>query len=125
MQIKQRVGSTSTAQVEYLRGSRPGCDALADTLALASARKPKPLLDYASLTGSTFAALGTTYSGVLANCDRRLPMPVAAGRSSGAPAWPFPCGEDLAPLVSDATEVTGFGVRYGLSVLDHHLMEPA
>ncbi len=170
------VRASNGTTIEVVHTDAEGRMVLADTLALASGRKPRLLVDYATLTGSMITALGTGYSGALTNRDDLVPTLIAAGRASGERVWPFPCDEDFdaqlesdiadvkqCTLESDAdhilavrflsrfvaagvpwvhidlasaankgglahipTEVTGFGVRYSLSlVLDHHLMGPA
>jgi leucyl aminopeptidase len=168
------VTAANGTTIEVVHTDAEGRMVLADALALASGRKPKLLVDYATLTGSMITALGTTYSGALTNREDLLPALIAAGRDSGERVWPFPCDEDFdtalesdiadvkqCTLDSDAdhilaarflgrfvepgvpwvhvdlasaankgglahvpTEITGFGVRYSLSLLlDHRLME--
>jgi leucyl aminopeptidase len=68
---------------------------LADTLHRASSEKPGLVIDYATLTGSCIAALGTAYSGVFTLDDQLRNAAVAAGKDSGERVWPFPMDGDF------------------------------
>lgn len=52
------------------------------------------IIDYATLTGSCVAALGTNYSGAFTNRDVLIDDIIQAGRDSGERVWPFPIDED-------------------------------
>lgn len=168
------VTAANGTTIEVVHTDAEGRMVLADALALASGRKPRLLIDYATLTGSMITALGTRYSGALTNREDLLPTLIAAGRDSGERVWPFPSDEDFdALLESDVadvkqctlegeadhilaarflsrfvaagvpwvhvdlasaaskgglahvpTAITGFGVRYSLSLLlDHRAMD--
>jgi leucyl aminopeptidase len=69
---------------------------LADTLTLASREKPKLIIDYATLTGSCVAALGTKVSGVFTNRPDWNATLIKAGEDSGERVWPFPMFDDYA-----------------------------
>jgi len=153
--------------IEVIHTDAEGRMVLADALALASAKKPALLVDFATLTGSMIGALGTAYSGALTNRDEFIAPIMIAGKESGERVWPFPMDKDFdaqlesevadikqCTLESDAdhilgarflgkfvaqevpwihvdiassahkgglahvpTEVTGFGVRFGLHLL--------
>jgi leucyl aminopeptidase len=81
--------------IEVIHTDAEGRMVLADTLALASAKKPQLLIDFATLTGSCIGALGTAYSGVLSNRDEFVPELIQAGRASGERVWPFPMDADF------------------------------
>lgn len=66
----------------------------ADTLAMASGKKPKLLIDYATLTGACVYSLGTSYSGVFTNREELNQKLIEAGKDSGERVWPFPMDED-------------------------------
>ena len=80
--------------IEVVNTDAEGRLVLADTLAIASRRKPGLIIDYATLTGACVHALGTTYSGVFSNREHYLPLLIDAGIDSGERVWPFPMDED-------------------------------
>ena len=80
--------------------------ALADTLVLAGRESPKLIIDYATLTGASVAALTSRYSAVFSNRDDWLPALTDAGRRSGERVWPFPMDPDFdEELKSDLADV--------------------
>jgi leucyl aminopeptidase len=92
--------------IEVVHTDAEGRMVLADTLVLASRRKPRLIIDFATLTGACVYALGTSYSGVFSNRDGLLAALVDAGRSSGERVWPLPLDEDYdKPLESDIADV--------------------
>ncbi len=152
--------------IEVMHTDAEGRMVLADTLTLASRRKPDMMIDFATLTGSMAMALGARYSGVLGNRDELVQRAVSVGKQSGERLCAFPLDEDyeaaLDSKVADikqctldgeadhilaarflmrfvdgtpwlhvdlsasrcegglgiaATEVTGFGVAWGLGML--------
>ena len=52
------------------------------------------MFDFATLTGSMHVALGSRYSGVLANRPELLTQAVEAGKASGERVCAFPLDED-------------------------------
>ena len=80
--------------IEIIHTDAEGRMVLADTLTLASQRKPGLIIDYATLTGSCIDALGKNYSGVFTNRDALHGVLIEAGRASGERVWPFPQDED-------------------------------
>lgn len=80
--------------IEVVHTDAEGRMVLADTLAMASKKKPKLLIDYATLTGACVYSLGTAYSGVFTNKNEYNPILIEAGRQSGERVWPFPMDED-------------------------------
>ena len=71
---------------------------LADTLTLAAREKPDAMVDFATLTGSMVAALGTRYSGVLGD-SRLQASAITAGRLSGERVCAFPMDADYEPAL--------------------------
>jgi leucyl aminopeptidase len=67
---------------------------LADTLSLAARRKPRLMVDFATLTGTMHVALGDRYSGIFATSDELAAQSVAAGQSSGERVCTFPQDDD-------------------------------
>ncbi len=154
--------------IQVIHTDAEGRMVLADTLALAAARKPGALIDYATLTGACVYALTERYSGAFTNRMRERGLVEAAGAASGERVWCFPMDADfdtdLESQVADvmqcavegkgdhilaarflkrfvpdevpwlhldlaagsrhgglahiATEVTGFGVRFTLELLE-------
>lgn len=80
--------------IEIVHTDAEGRMVLADTLAMASKKKPALLIDYATLTGAAVYSLGTAYSGVFTNKDEFNPVLIEAGRQSGERVWPFPMDDD-------------------------------
>ena len=152
--------------IEIMHTDAEGRMVLADTLTLASRKKPDLMIDFATLTGSMAMALGARYSGVLGNRDELVQRAVSTGKQSGERLCAFPLDEDyetaldskvadikqctldgeadhilatrfLKRFVNDtpwlhvdlsasrcegglgivSTEVTGFGVAWGLAML--------
>ena len=81
--------------IQVIHSDAEGRLVLADTLALAARRKPKAMLDFATLTGACVYALTERMSGVFANREALADAAVAAGRDSGERLWPFPIPEDF------------------------------
>ncbi len=92
--------------IEVVHTDAEGRMVLADTLALVRKSKPDLAIDFATLTGSCVAALGTRYSGVFTN-DEALHAPlIAAGKTSGERVWPFPQDADYdKALDSDVADI--------------------
>ena len=80
--------------VEIIHTDAEGRMVLADTLTLASRRKPDLMVDFATLTGTMHTALGCRYSGIFANREELLANAIAAGKSSGERVWAFPMDAD-------------------------------
>jgi len=85
--------------IEVVHTDAEGRMVLADTLALATRRKPELTIDFATLTGSMTYALGTRYSGVFASSDALAEKSVAAGRQSGERVCVFPQDADYEPAL--------------------------
>jgi leucyl aminopeptidase len=92
--------------IEVVHTDAEGRMVLADTLALASRRKPGLIIDFATLTGACVYSLGTAYSGVFSNRADWLAKLIETGRRSGERVWPFPLDEDYdKPLESDIADI--------------------
>ena len=92
--------------IEIVHTDAEGRMVLADTLAMASKKKPKLIMDYATLTGACVYSLGTSYSGVFTNKEAFNPTLIEAGKDSGERVWPFPMDEDFDKLIdSDIADV--------------------
>jgi leucyl aminopeptidase len=86
--------------IEIMHTDAEGRMVLADTLTLASRKKPNLLIDFATLTGSMAVALGSRYSGVLGNRDALLQLAVQAGQQSGERLCAFPMDDDYEPALN-------------------------
>jgi len=92
--------------IEIMHTDAEGRMVLADTLSLAAKKKPAVIIDYATLTGSCVAALGTTYSGAFTNQDNLFNSIISAGKNSGERVWPFPIDKDFdSVLDSDIADI--------------------
>ncbi len=100
------VRAANGTSIEIVHTDAEGRMVLADTLALAARRKPRLIIDYATLTGACVYALSSRYSGALTNRRDWEPRLVAAGRDSGERVWPFPMDADFdETLKSDIADV--------------------
>ena len=81
--------------IETVHTDAEGRMILADTLALASKSKPKILIDYATLTGSSINALGKKYSSVFTNHFEWNSLLINIGAQVGERVWPFPMTMDF------------------------------
>lgn len=88
------VTASNGVSIEVMHTDAEGRMVLADTLAFAARKKPALMIDYATLTGSCVAALGTNYSGAFTNRSALIDDIIEAGRSSGERVWPFPIDSD-------------------------------
>jgi leucyl aminopeptidase len=89
------VRASNGTTIEIVHTDAEGRMVLADTLALASKRKPALIIDYATLTGSCISALSTRYSGALTNRMQLINDIIEAGQTSGERVWPFPQDADF------------------------------
>ena len=96
--------------IEVVHTDAEGRMVLADTLALAARGKPDLMVDFATLTGSMIAAMGTRYSGVFATEPGLGALAVAAGQTSGERVNVFPLDADyekaLESKVADIKQCT-------------------
>ena len=100
------VTAANGTTIEIVHTDAEGRMVLADTLVLASAQKPKLIIDYATLTGACVQALGTIYSGAVSNRLELLPKIIEAGKTSGERVWPFPMDADYEKeLKSDIADI--------------------
>jgi leucyl aminopeptidase len=92
--------------IEIVHTDAEGRMVLADTLTLASRRRPRLILDFATLTGACVGALSTRLSGAVTNRLELVPTVIEAGLQSGERVWPFPLERDFdKPLKSDIADI--------------------
>ncbi len=80
--------------IEIVDTDAEGRMVLADTLAIATQKSPNLVLNYATLTGSAIAAVGTERSAVFASHQKIEPLFRTATDKSGERVWSFPHGEE-------------------------------
>nr|WP_281721099.1 leucyl aminopeptidase family protein [Nitrosomonas nitrosa] len=80
--------------IEIIHTDAEGRLVLADTLTLAERQKPDLIIDFATLTGSLYTALGSRYSGVFSNHEPLIQKALAVGKSSGERVCAFPMDAD-------------------------------
>src|SRR5439155_10301765 len=99
---------------EVLNTDAEGRLILADALAYLSEKKPRVLIDCATLTGACMVALGEDIWGVMGN-DRELIRDVlAAGERAGEPGWGLPRWErNREKIASPVADVKNGGDRWG------------
>ncbi|MBI2312544.1 MAG: leucyl aminopeptidase family protein [Betaproteobacteria bacterium] len=85
--------------IEVVHTDAEGRMVLADTLTLAARGKPSAMVDFATLTGSMHAALGSRYSGIFATDDELIGKAIAAGRATGERVCAFPFDADYDPAL--------------------------
>ena len=92
--------------IEIVHTDAEGRMVLADTLTLASRKKPDVILDFATLTGSMISALGDRMSGVISNRPELSCKAVGAGVIAGERIVAFPYDEDYeSDLDSDIADI--------------------
>jgi leucyl aminopeptidase len=81
--------------IQVIHTDAEGRMVLADALSLAAERKPRAIIDYATLTGACVYALTERYAGAFTNRQNLREMIEAAGTTSGERVWCFPMDEDF------------------------------
>ncbi|MFN8232010.1 MAG: leucyl aminopeptidase [Actinomycetota bacterium] len=108
--LHHRGGTTS----EVLNTDAEGRLILADALAFLSEKRPRALIDTATLTGSCMIALGDRVTGAMGNDGALIRDVIAAGEATGEPIWELPMYADYRRLIdSQVADVKNVGERYG------------
>ena len=108
--LKHRGGTTS----EVLNTDAEGRLVLADSLAFLAEKKPRVIIDTATLTGACMIALGTDLWGAMGNDQDLIRDVLAAGAAAGEPGWELPMHEPYRKLIdSDIADIKNIGKRYG------------
>jgi leucyl aminopeptidase len=81
--------------IQVIHTDAEGRMVLADALSLAAAKKPRAIIDYATLTGACVYALTERYSGAFTNRPEARDLIESAGHSSGERVWCFPMDTDF------------------------------
>ena len=108
--LRHRGGTTS----EVLNTDAEGRLVLADALAYLAEKKPRVIIDTATLTGACMVALGEDLWGAMGN-DRDLIRDVlSAGDAAGEPGWELPMHEPYRRLIdSEIADIKNIGKRFG------------
>ena len=108
--IRHYGGKTS----EVLNTDAEGRLVLADVLAYLAKKKPRSIVDTATLTGACVVALGDSITGAFSN-DRALVRDIlAAGEAAGEAIWELPLHRDYRPNIDSAiADVKNIGDRWG------------
>jgi leucyl aminopeptidase len=88
------VHAANGTSIQVIHTDAEGRMVLADALCLAAARKPRAIIDYATLTGACVYALTERYSGAFTNRPEARGLIESAGVSSGERVWCFPMDID-------------------------------
>ncbi len=80
--------------IEIINTDAEGRMVLADTLSLATKKNPDVMIDFATLTGTMWVALGSRYSGVFSNSDNLTKQAVDSGKLCGERVSAFPMDLD-------------------------------
>src|SRR5882757_8375438 len=88
------VRAANGTTIQVIHTDAEGRMVLADALSLAAARKPRAIIDYATLTGACVYALTERYSGAFTNRPEARALIESAGASSGERVWCFPMDTD-------------------------------
>jgi leucyl aminopeptidase len=88
------VRAANGTTIQVIHTDAEGRMVLADALSLAAVRKPRAIIDYATLTGACVYALTERYSGAFTNRPAARDLIEAAGTSCGERVWCFPMDGD-------------------------------
>jgi leucyl aminopeptidase len=104
--VRHRGGKTS----EVLNTDAEGRLVLADALAYLAERKPRVIIDTATLTGACMVALGRDIYGVIGNDGALVRDILTAGEAVGEPGWELPLYRDYHRLIaSNVADVRNIG----------------
>src|SRR5450830_246515 len=100
------VTALNGTSIEIVHTDAEGRMVLADTLTLASRAKPEFIMDFATLTGSMYVALGNRASGIIGNRPELLSKAVDIGVEAGERVYVLPFDEDYEEdLESDIADI--------------------
>jgi leucyl aminopeptidase len=103
--------------VEVLNTDAEGRLVMADALALGAAAKPDAIVDVATLTGACVIALGTRYTGLMANDEALAAELLDAAAEAGEPTWRLPLPPEYRKdIESDLADLKNVGDRYGAAL---------
>lgn len=100
------VSSLSGLSIEVVHTDAEGRMVLADTLHLACQDACDLLIDYATLTGASVAAISRRYHSVYTNQPSWYAALIASGLRVGERVWPFPIDQDFADCLTSSVADT-------------------
>lgn len=107
------VRAANGTTIQVIHTDAEGRMVLADALCLAAAKKPRAIIDFATLTGACIYALTERYSGAFTNRPEARGLIESAGISSGERVWCFPMDSDydsdLESAVADVLQCSADG----------------
>jgi leucyl aminopeptidase len=108
--LRHRGGKTS----EVLNTDAEGRLILADALAYLAEKKPRVILDSATLTGAAMVALGNDIWAVMGTDSGLIEELITAGKEEGEPGWELPLWADYRRNIeSSVADVKNTGPRWG------------
>ena len=108
--LRHRGGKTS----EVLNTDAEGRLILADALAYLGEKKPRLIIDSATLTGAAMIALGNDIWAVMGSDRQLIDDLLAAGREAGEPGWELPLWTEYRRHIeSSVADVQNIGNRWG------------
>jgi leucyl aminopeptidase len=108
--LTHRGGKTS----EVLNTDAEGRLILADALAYLAEKKPRAIIDSATLTGAAMIALGDEMYAVIGSDGELVSQLLEAGRREGEPGWELPLWTDYRKHIeSTVADVKNIGQRWG------------
>jgi leucyl aminopeptidase len=108
--LRHRGGKTS----EVLNTDAEGRLILADALAYLAEKKPRVIIDSATLTGAAMIALGIDVYAVIGSDSQLIQDLLAAGREEGEQGWELPLWTDYRRNIeSTVADVKNIGIRWG------------
>jgi leucyl aminopeptidase len=108
--LHHRGGKTS----EVLNTDAEGRLVLADALAYLAEKKPRVIVDAATLTGACMVALGDELWGVMGNDRDVVRQLLDAGEEAGEPGWELPLWAGYRRQIeSNVADIKNIGERYG------------
>ena len=90
------VTALSGDTIEIINTDAEGRMVLADTLSLAAKKCPDMVIDFATLTGTMWVALGSRYSGFFSNNENLTKQAIDSGKLCGERVLAFPMDSDYA-----------------------------
>jgi len=108
--LRHRGGKTS----EVLNTDAEGRLVLADALAYLTEKKPRVIIESATLTGAAMVALGQEIWAVMGSDGPLIQDLLEAGREEGEPGWELPLWKDYRRHIeSTVADVKNIGNRWG------------
>lgn len=108
--LHHRGGKTS----EVLNTDAEGRLILADALAYLAEKKPRAIIDMATLTGAAMIALGDDLYAIIGSDRQLVDDLLAAGRHEGEPGWELPLWTEYRRHIeSTVADVKNIGIRWG------------